>query len=168
MADRLIILYATCELTPAFNHVDTTYIKSRVTNALLYEGFDLTDLSVNYSASSLSFSSVFQITIKGNASNAYSDEAIRSRIEQVINSLTVATNYGVYITAPYPLFSGVSVKIVSNNVRDSRTEISESNRQGSQNAISNLGLDNFLTGAGLTTPIVVGALAVLLVLYLRK
>lgn len=169
MANRYIKLYATCELTPAFNHADTSYIKAAIQTALYNEGFNFTNIAVNYSASSLSFSNVFQVTIEGVADSIYSDEAIRQRLTQVISAIPVATNYLIFSTAPYPLFSAVSVQvIVSGKVTDTRTQINQSGVSDTQSAIKNLGLDNFLTGAGLTTPVVIGGLLVLTVLYLRK
>lgn len=168
MASRLVTIYATCELTPSFNHADTTFVKQEITKALNNDGWNINNVSVNYSASSLSFSNVFQVTIQANVDNQYSDEYTRQRASQIINAIPVRTNYGIYQTDYYPLFSSVQTRIVTNRVIDNITQITPSSVSDTQNAIKNLGVDNFLSSAGFTSPLVLGVLFVALFLYLKK
>ena len=165
---KFIQIYATCELTPAFNHVSTSDIKNLVGDKLTAAGFEVTNLSVNYSASSLSFSNVFQLTLAAYVDNNASDEQTRQYTQSIIGQTQVATNYGLFQTSYYPLFSSVDAKLVTSRVTDSVTQINPSGISDSQSAIKNLGIDNLLTGVGFSSPIALAALAVFLVVYLKR
>lgn len=167
MALRLVALYALADLTLAFNYTSNTTIRNSILTALQNDGWNIVNVSVS-SADSLASPNQYQINIQANVDNAYSDEYTRQRLTQILANVQMVTNYGVYTTSPYPMFSSVQVQIISNNPNNGITQISPQAVQDNNSFIKNTGLDGFLSGAGITTPLVIGGLLVFLVLYLRK
>lgn len=167
MSSRLVTIYATCGLTLSLAQVDQVFVKDQITQALFNDGWNVISVSVTNNLS-LTSPNTFQIIIQANVDNAYSDEYARQQAARVLSNLLMHTDYGVFNTLPYKMFSSVYVQIVTNRVQNSITETTPQNIADSENVVKNLGLDNFLTGAGFSSPIVLGLGLLLLIWYVKK
>lgn len=167
MSQRLVAFYAKASLTFAINYTSEATVRNSILTALQNDGWNV--VNVNVVTGNLSLSpNECQITIQANIDNAYSDEYSRQRLTQILANVQMVTNYGVYTTSPYPMFSSVQVQLVVNNPVNDVTQTSQRAINDSNDPLKYTGLNDLLTGAGITAPLVIGGLLVFLVLYLRK
>jgi hypothetical protein len=165
MAQRLVTIQVTAKLNIGVYLSSTNYIQQMVFNALVSDGWQIVNISVN------AFLDTYNITITANVDNAYNDGYVKTRCQQVLSGIVTRINYGVTTGADFNLFSSVVVYILT-NVPIYQDATQAQNLQGflyDQFGIDSQKLQkNFSLGLGIGTPVIIAGAVVLALIYLKR